>query len=72
MDDPPLKMEEFIRIRQALKGVQIGGRTPRYFRRFVVARLCETCPELAERVRQLTPAEVEELRSWLREWQDLT
>ena len=71
MDGPPLTMEEFIRVRQALKGVQVGGRTPRYFKRFVVARLRESCPELAEKVRRLAAADVDELRRWLQEWQDL-
>jgi hypothetical protein len=72
MNAPPLTMEEFIRVRDALKGVHVGVRTPRYFQRFVVARLRESCLELAEKVRRLAAADVDELRRWLQEWQDLT
>jgi hypothetical protein len=65
----PLTPGEFRQALLALDGVRVGETTPRYFRRFVLARLRESCPGLVRKVQALGEAQVDLLRRHLWECQ---
>jgi hypothetical protein len=66
----PLTAQELTAVAGACRGVRVRYFAPQFLRRYIPERLGGQSPALAERVRALSDAQMEELRRFVRTCQD--